>query len=42
MGDNKSLPLSVISTTLPILKDAEIEPNPKLYTYSTGSWCRTT
>jgi hypothetical protein len=24
-----------------ILKDIENEPNPKLYTFSTGSWCKT-
>jgi hypothetical protein len=24
-----------------VLKDVETESNPKLYTYSTGSWCKT-
>jgi len=24
-----------------ILKDVVVEPNPKAYSYSTGSWCRT-
>ena len=24
-----------------VLSDVSVEPNPKLYSYSTGSWCKT-